>query len=70
MALRDRVNLDIITTAGEQFTEADHKALVLLIHKRFGCSDTATYAAWRRLLQNDAEDAVIHDLLFEAMLGP
>ena len=53
------------TTSGERFTDTDHAALARLLYKRFGRDEESFCAAWRRMLQNNAENAHIMKLLRE-----
>jgi hypothetical protein len=55
--------MTITTTSGKRFTQQEHGALAALIHKRFGDDDAAFCVAWRRLMQNTAEDSEILKLL-------
>lgn len=55
----------ITTTNGETFTDFDHQALARLVYKRFGRDKEAFCAAWRRMLQNNAEDTEILRLFRE-----
>lgn len=50
----------ITTTNGETFDREEHRALAWLMFKRFGRDKDAFCAAWRRMLQNNAED---HEIL-------
>jgi hypothetical protein len=53
----------ITTTSGKRFDSEDHRALARLMFKRFGEDKEAFCAAWRRMLQNNAEDREILHLL-------
>ena len=55
----------IYTAAGERFTERDTHALASLVFKRFGNDLGAAAGAWRRMLQNTANDRD-----FEKLLAP
>lgn len=43
---------NITTTAGEQFTYAEHCQMAALIYKRFGNNQRAATAAWCRMMEN------------------
>ena len=45
----------VTTTSGKPFTNGEVSLLARLIYRRFGDNAFAATAAWRRLLQNDAE---------------
>ncbi len=55
----------IRTTNGEPFTDTDHAALARLMYKRFGRDEESFCSAWRRMLQNSAENRDIMALLRE-----
>lgn len=57
--------MTIRTTNGEVFSDAEQRALARLVFKRFGKDKAAFSAAWRRMLQNNAEDHEIAKLLDE-----
>ena len=49
-------DLDVRTTAGETFTDEEHRDLARLIHKRFGRDDTRLVAAWAGLFEQVTPD--------------
>ena len=55
--------MTITTTDGEAFSRNEHRALARLMFKRFGRDKPAFCAAWRRMLQNNAEDHQILQLV-------
>lgn len=55
--------MTITTTNGERFDRDEHRAMARLIFKRFGRDKEAFCDAWRRLMQNNAEDHEILKLL-------
>jgi len=54
---------DIQTTKGELFTSEDHKLMAALIFRRFGRNEESFCNAWRRLLENNAENSEIMKLI-------
>ena len=58
--------MTIRTTNGEQFSDAEHRALARLMFKRFGRNEESFCMAWRRMLQNSADNADIMKLVGES----
>ena len=56
---------DIVTTAGDVFTEEEHKQLAQLVYKRWGRSPGDAACAWRRLFQNSCTEADFFRLVTE-----
>ena len=50
-------DLNVITTKGERFTEAENFKLAKLIYKRFGNDLIEATAAWNRLLENNCSQS-------------
>lgn len=55
--------MTIHTTNGETFDRVEHRALANLMFKRFGRDEVAFCDAWRRMLQNTAENGEIMALV-------
>lgn len=51
--IRDPDQLYACTMSGEFFDCADHALMAFQIWRRMGCSNQATGAAWRRLMESD-----------------
>lgn len=51
------------TTNGERFTDDEHRQMAKIIYKRFGRDEESFCSAWRRLLQNNAENSYIMKLV-------
>ena len=58
--------MTITTTNGERFTDEEHAALARLMFKRFGKEEGPFCNAWRRMLQNNSENADIMRLTRES----
>lgn len=61
--------MDIITTAGEEFTRKDSAAMALMVYRRFGYNIEASVEAWNRLHQNNTTSEQFMELVVEAALN-
>ena len=55
--------MEVTTTNGKPFSEAEHAMLALLVYRRFGEDVSAASAAWRRMMQNATTDEDFTGLL-------
>ncbi len=61
-----RADLAINTTSGETFSAADHRALAMLVYRRFGRDTFVATAAWQRMLGNNCTIAQFMELVGDA----
>jgi len=53
---------DIVTTAGEIFSEDDSNKMAYMVYKRFGRDEEVAVKAWRRMLQNSCPVDMFYDM--------
>ena len=62
------MDLSVVTTNNEKFTEKQTYEMVKLVYVRFGRDVGVAHSAWKRMLQNNCDLRSFQNLLDKAML--